>query len=255
MNAICELLKNGAKNYNVTVFDEINSTNSYLKDNAENFKDGTVIIAKRQTAGRGRLGRSFISERGGLYMSLLIKPSRCAEKSLYITTATAVAVAKAIETVSDKKTGIKWVNDVFIDGKKVCGILVEGMTNPKTGLLDYAVIGIGVNVYEPENGFDGEIKDIAASVFGKRNNNGDIVRLAAEILNQLSAVLAEPRSKKTANEYRNRSIVIGKEVDIIQDGDAVSATVIDIDDDAAIILKLCNGDIIKKTSGEISIRL
>ena len=255
MNAIYELLKNGAKNYSVTVVDEINSTNSYLKDNAENLKDGAVIIAKKQTAGRGRLGRSFISEKGGLYMSLLIKPSLCAEKSLFITTTTAVAVARAIETVSDKKTGIKWVNDLFIDGKKVCGILVESTTNPKTGLLDYAVIGIGVNVYEPESGFDAEIKDIAGAVFGKNNDNGNITRLAAEILNQLSDLLAEPDSKEILNEYRNRSIVIGKKVDIIQDGNTASATVIDIDNDAAIILELSNGEVIKKISGEISIRL
>ena len=255
MNAIYELLKNGAKNYSVRVVDEINSTNSYLKNNAENLKDGAVIIAKKQTAGRGRLGRSFISEKGGLYMSLLIKPSLCAEKSLFITTTTAVAVARAIETVSDKKTGIKWVNDLFIDGKKVCGILVESTTNPKTGLLDYAVIGIGVNVYEPENGFDAEIKDIAGAVFGKNNDNGNITRLAAEILNQLSDLLAEPQSKEVLNEYRNRSVVIGKKVDIIKGSNTVSATVIDIDDDAAIILELSNGEVIKKTSGEISIRL
>ena len=255
MNAIYELLKNGAKNYSVRVVDEINSTNSYLKNNAENLKDGAVIIAKKQTAGRGRLGRSFISEKGGLYISLLIKPSLCAEKSLFITTTTAVAVARAIETVSDKKTGIKWVNDLFIDGKKVCGILVEGAANQKTGLLDYAVIGIGVNVYEPESGFDAEIKDIAGAVFGKNNDNGNITRLAAEILNQLSDLLAEPHSKEVLNEYRNRSVVIGKKVDIIKDGNTASATVIDIDNDAAIILELSNGEVIKKISGEISIRL
>ena len=103
MNAIYELLKNGAKNYSDRVVDEINSTKSYLKNNAENLKDGAVIIAKKQTAGRGRLGRSFISEKGGLYMSLLIKPSLCAEKSLFITTTTAVAVARAIETVSAQR--------------------------------------------------------------------------------------------------------------------------------------------------------
>ena len=133
--------------------------------------------------------------------------------------------------------------------------MVESTTNPKTGLLDYAVIGIGVNVYEPENGFDAEIKDIAGAVFGKNNDNGNITRLAAEILNQLSDLLAEPDSKEILNEYRNRSIVIGKKVDIIQDGNTASATVIDIDNDAAIILELSNGEVIKKTSGEISIRL
>ena len=125
-------------------------------------------------------------------MSLIIKPSLCAEKSLFITTTTAVAVARAIETVSDKKTGIKWVNDLFIDGKKVCGILVEGAANQKTGLLDYAVIGIGVNVYEPESGFDAEIKDIAGAVFGL-NARKRAYGFSAEIFKLV-------RCKKTAQE-------------------------------------------------------
>ncbi len=255
MNGIYELLKNEAKNYSVTVVEEIDSTNSYLKNNAESFDDGTVIIAKRQTSGRGSLGRSFISEKGGLYMSVLVKPRLNAEKSLFITTATAVAVSRAIETLSGKKAGIKWVNDIFIDGKKVCGILTEGEADTKSGLMKYAVIGIGVNVLEPQNSFDKEIENIATSVFGKSKDTRSIEMLAAEILNQLSDVLSEPSSKEITREYKDRSIIIGKKVDIIQNGTTLSATVLDIDDDAAVILKAENGDIIRKTSGEISIRL
>ncbi len=252
---IKEMLVGGAEKYSITIFDEIHSTNSYLKEKAEGLADGTVIIAKRQTAGRGRLGRSFVSDRGGLYMSLLIKPNLEAEKSIFLTTAAAVAVARAIEEVSGKDTGIKWVNDIFIDGKKVCGILTEGATNTEDGLLQYAVIGIGINVTEPEGGFAKEIADIAISVFGKASPENAENELAAKILNQLSIVLNSPQESEILDQYRQRSIVIGKKVDIIYEDASLSATVTGIDDSAAIILKTEDGKIIRKTSGEISVRI
>ena len=247
---------NDKNSFSITVLKEVDSTNTYLKNAAEKGeKDGSVIIAETQTAGRGRIGRNFYSDKGGLYMSILIRPDMPTERSLFITTGTAVAVSKAIEKTSGKSVGIKWVNDIFIGGKKVCGILTEGASNFETGQLQYAVVGIGINVTEPKEKFNPEIADIATAIYDKNEPYGIKNRLAAEILNQFSEIIKAPDNKAVIDEYRARSIIIGKEVNIIENGEVKSATVIDIDDTAAIILKTDDGKIIKKTSGEISIKV
>ena len=252
---ITSMLNGKAKEYRVTVFDRIDSTNLYLKgEAAKGAKDGTVAIAASQSKGRGRLGRRFISDKGGLYMSLLIRPDMSAEKSLFITTAAAVAVCRAIEKESSLTAGIKWVNDIFINGKKVCGILTEGASDFESGRLEYAVVGIGINVEEPKGSFDSEIAGIAVSLYGKHSPDNAKNRLAAAVLNELAKVLSEPDNKNTADEYRRRSVVIGKRVNINSENGIISATVEDIDDDAAIILKTDDGKLLRKTSGEISIR-
>lgn len=253
---ITDMLTGDAKEFCVTVFDEIDSTNSYLKSKAASgAKSGTVAVAARQTAGRGRYGRKFVSDNGGLYLSLLIRADITTEQSLFITTAAAVAVSRAIESVCDLEAGIKWVNDIFINGKKVCGILTEGASDFESGKLEYAVVGIGVNVTDPKGGFAPEIADIATSIYGTSAPENAKNRLAAAILNELARVLASPNDKAIASEYRNRSFVIGKQVDIISGDGTICATVQDIDDSAAIILKTDDGQIIRKNSGEIRIRI
>ena len=203
--------------YTITVLKEIDSTNTYLKSTAEKGeKDGSVVIAETQTAGRGRLGRHFYSDKGGLYMSILIRPDMPTERSLFITTGAAVAVSRAIEKVCGKKVGIKWVNDIFIDGKKVCGILTEGASDFETGRLQYAVVGIGINVTEPQGKFNAEIADIATAIYEKDVPWGIKNRLAAEVLNQFSEIMKAPDDKMVIDEYRSRSILINKEVYIIE---------------------------------------
>ena len=124
----------------IIVVDSVESTNTALKQMAADGADeGTVLIAKSQTKGRGRLGRSFVSDDGGLYLSLLLRPKSSAEASLLITVAAAVSVAVAIENICQKNCQIKWVNDIYLNGKKVSGILTEGAINPQNGRLDYAV--------------------------------------------------------------------------------------------------------------------
>ena len=134
------------KNILLEILEETTSTNDYIKKSSN--LDSAVVIAKKQTLGRGRLNRTFYSpENKGIYLSILVKPQLETKNSVKITTFTAVAVANAIEKVSGLKTQIKWVNDIFINGKKVCGILAEASQNFKESKLDYAVIGIGINLY------------------------------------------------------------------------------------------------------------
>ncbi|MBR6501944.1 MAG: biotin--[Clostridia bacterium] len=160
-------MKKLQKNVNLFAFKKIDSTNIYAKTLAsEGYKDGTVVVAREQTAGKGRLGRTFFSKRGGLYFSVILRPYKSLNDTVFITTAAAVAAARAIEKVSGKKCEIKWVNDIYINNKKVCGILTEGAITPD-GSLDYAILGVGINLFAPKGGFPSNLP-LAGSVFDKK---------------------------------------------------------------------------------------
>ena len=161
-------------NPNITfkVYDSLISTNKTAKELAENgAKEGTVIVAKKQTGGRGRLGRSFYSPEGtGLYFSIILRPDFSPKENLLITPAAAVAVSTVIEALTDTKAQIKWVNDIFINGKKVCGILSEAKLNAK-GTTEYVILGIGVNLTTPKGGFPKDIELVAGALFNAPQND------------------------------------------------------------------------------------
>ena len=239
--------------YEFEVVDIADSTNTLLKNRAKFEDEGKVLIANTQTSGRGRLGRSFYSPAGsGLYMSLLLKPRIAPTESLLITTCAAVAVCEAIEAMSGKKAGIKWVNDVFVGGKKVCGILTEsGITD---GKLDYAVLGIGVNLYDC--GFPDSLKDIAGAVFDGKPCSCDVRdKMAKEICERFFAYYENLCEKRFLGEYRRRSIVTGKTVNVISGGNTREAKVLDIDDDLALLVEFPDGTRERLLSGEVSIRI
>lgn len=149
------------------ILEETESTNSFCKELSREFKEDLAVIALSQSKGKGRLGRSFFSPKGGgIYISFLLHPHLNAEDCTKITTAAAVAAAKAIDFISRKNTLIKWVNDIYLDGKKVCGILTEAGFSGNAQKLDYAILGVGINLYDPENGFPDDLKEKAGSVFG-----------------------------------------------------------------------------------------
>ena len=243
------------------VFDTVDSTNTVCLKRASGGDRRTyAAVAGGQTRGRGRRGRSFFSPDGtGLYMSILLRPSGLtADQAVRFTTVAAVAVSEAIETVAGRSATVKWVNDIYVGGRKACGILTEASFNPEDGTLDYAVVGIGINVYEPQGGFPEEIKDRAGALAGpvNRNNvpagneaddpymsgqdpadsagvnkvleNGGRNRLAAEILSRFfsyldedfapAAVSGKDPAPRYAAEYRRRCFVIGMDVDVIKAG-------------------------------------
>ena len=155
-------------NVKTAYFETLPSTNAYLKEKAEELCEGTVVIAGNQTAGRGRFARKFHSpENSGIYMSILLKPDFSGLDATYITNLAAVAVSESVEELSDRKTQIKWVNDVLIEGKKICGILTEGKIDPATGKPNFVVLGVGINAFTPQGGFAEEIRDIAGAVFDR----------------------------------------------------------------------------------------
>jgi BirA family biotin operon repressor/biotin-[acetyl-CoA-carboxylase] ligase len=247
--------------FDIEYFDTLASTNDLLKEMGEKgVPEGKVVVASHQTAGKGRgVGRSFYSPAStGLYMSLMLRPRGGFESSLKITTMAAVAVCRAISKVTGKSPKIKWVNDIILDGKKVCGILTEAAFKADGSGIDYAVLGIGVNLFLPEGGFPDDIKDIAGALCGEydptlRN------RLADEILSEFSRIYCnEPYTYM--DEYRALSCVIGKKVRIyrnpsinIGEPDDI-AYAYGIDDGCRLLIKHPDGREEALFSGEISVR-
>ncbi len=244
--------------YNIINFPVADSTNNIAKQLATgNAPEWTVITADTQTAGRGRLGRSFCSpESTGLYMSVILRLDIKAEDAVLITAAAAVAAANAIDHVAGGRSGIKWVNDIYRDGKKVSGILTEGKLDLETDKLDYAVLGIGVNIEDPEAGFPNEIANIAGSLFKHGEAPENIKsRLLALILDNFAGIYYELTEKKFIEEYRERSILKNADVNVIKPDKTVPARVIDIDDNCGLVVRYDDGRTEALTTGDVSIRI
>jgi BirA family biotin operon repressor/biotin-[acetyl-CoA-carboxylase] ligase len=239
----------------VIILEETDSTNNVAKSlSHRGIKEGTVIIAKRQTQGRGRMGRSFLSmSENGLYMTLFLKPELPPSECVSITVMCACAVCEAIESVSDRKCRIKWVNDIYIEDKKVCGILTEASADFIANKLDYAIVGVGVNVSDPKGGFDDEIKDIAGSVYEKNAPVGVKNRLCAEIINNFMSLYRNYTDKSYMENYRKRSNIIGKSVDVYRGDEIISGVCIDIDNEANLVVKTESGEI-RFNSGDARVR-
>ena len=240
----------------IEVKETVTSTNALLKEKAAlGAPEGTVLIALSQTAGRGRFARKFFSPAdSGIYMSILLRPRIPAESATLITTAAAVAVAEAAEKISGRKTGIKWVNDVLIDGKKICGILTEASLNIESGELDYAIPGIGLNIYEPENGFPDEIKNIAGAILEERGS-GNKSRLAAAVLESFFKYYKDISERTYLNSYRERCIVLGKQINVLSSDGTRPATALDIDENCRLRVKYSDGKEEILSSGEVSIKI
>lgn len=239
----------------IEYYDTLPSTNLFLKEHAAKHKEGLTIIAGTQTKGRGRFDRKFYSpEDSGIYMSILLRPDFSDFDATLITSAAAVAVAKAAEKLSGKKTQIKWVNDVLIDGKKICGILTEAAIDPKIGKPEYVVLGIGINAFAPAGGFDDEIKDIAGFVFDDKDSNAK-ARLTAEVINLFMHYYENLRERKFLTEYRKRSMVIGKKITVIKNSQKTDATAISIDEHCRLLVEYENRTREFLSSGEVSIKI
>ncbi|ADK30789.1 biotin--[acetyl-CoA-carboxylase] ligase [Brachyspira pilosicoli] len=248
-----------ADKFNFIIHKTVASTNIIARELAINgAESGTVVIAEEQTSGYGRNGKSFFSPYGtGIYMSIILnlKKEKKIFNSSFITTAAAMAVSKSIEEISNENTQIKWVNDVFINGKKVCGILTEGAFSFEDGKLDYAVIGIGVNVNFPKNGFPKELNNIAASINSKNNANSNT---KSDIRNILVAKILENLYDYYFNdvnfyeEYKKRSFLIGKKVSININNKEHIVKVLDIDKTFALVAEFQDGKIDKIVSGSIN---
>lgn len=240
----------------ITVVDRLPGTNAALRTQATNgAPEGLVLIAQAQSAGRGRRGHSFFSPPGGLYLSILLRPAFSTRQSPQITALAAVAAARAAEQLCGTPIQIKWVNDLWKNGKKVCGILTEAAVDLESGMLDYAVLGLGFNLVQPSGGWPKELAAVAGSLFDSAPAPGARAALAAAFLNEFWALYHTGLRGSWLDDYRRRQALTGRHVTLIPNGsEPRGATVLGIDDDCRLLVR-CDGDLAPTAFGSDEIRV
>ena len=253
-----------AKPCKVQVLDVVDSTNNYAKALGD-VPTPTLIVANEQTKGRGRLGRSFYSPSAkGIYMTLAFEPDFGIDKAMLITSLTAVAVCKAFEETIGIGPKIKWVNDIYLQGQKVCGILTEAESNFETGRISKIIVGIGINCFEQE--FPEDIKDKATYIKNPQKEF-DRNQLIASIVNKFFDLVDNFDKKQLLRDYKVRSMILGQPILIYgtsqsalpeNGGRGIKARAIDIDENGGLVVEYLEGfmsrQIVTITSGEVTIR-
>lgn len=238
------------------IYKEAGSTNQLAKQAviSGEASHGSFVIAQKQTEGRGRRGRKFFSPDGaGLYVSIVLEPSgETLQESLLLTTAAATAVFKAVKNVCGISLDIKWVNDLYYCGKKVCGILTEAITDFESGNIEYAIVGIGLNLYKAESGYPEELQGIVGALYPDECAASGIDRnyLVAEIVNCL---MEEIKDLKLSSEYVEHNMVPGKEIQILDGGKSRQAKALAICQDGRLRVQEKDGSISLLTFGEVSV--
>lgn len=248
---------------NEICYDEIGSTNVELKKLVKSkdsrIKNGLLVSAKKQTGGRGRMGRSFFSPDGtGIYMSVLFSTkNKKASDVVMVTSMAAVAVCLAIEKITQKKVGIKWVNDIIYENKKIAGILTEAISDASVcDGIAYTIVGIGVNVCSPKDGFPEDIKGIAGTLCKEDEIDDKLIEnLKKEIYSNLLLFFENIEKRSFIDEYKKRSIVLDKEISFVRENVSTKAKAIDIDNDGGLVVQLLDTkkNLVLNT-GEISVR-
>lgn len=239
-------------------FDTIPSTNTQAKAMAAaGAPHGTVLIADSQTAGRGRLGRSFSSPpEAGIYMSVILRPNCFPAELMHLTCATAVATCDAVEETLGFRPGIKWINDLVYDRKKLAGILTELSIDTKTALVDYAVVGIGINCNQTAMDFPPELQDIACSAAMACGKAVDRCHLAAGVIQALEKMSHELFSNQDTimARYRKDCVTVGSEVAVVRGDDRQYGKALDVANDGSLLVAFADGHTAAVNSGEVSIR-
>lgn len=239
---------------------EVDSTNLRARQlAAEGAADGTVVIADRQTAGRGRLGRSFDSPAGqGIYLTALLRPDLPPERLAPATAMAGAAVCRAVEEVCGLSPGLKWPNDPVIGGKKLCGILTELSIEGETGRADHVAVGIGVNVLQRPEDFPPELREMAVSLYQALGRPVSRPALAAALIREMDRLYGALSAGDTAPylaEYRRRCVNIGRTVRLLTPGGAgETAEALDIGGDFGLVVRTADGTVRTVRSGEVSVR-
>ncbi|MBQ6906525.1 MAG: biotin--[Clostridia bacterium] len=254
-----KLSEDGVKKYlfedgiSLTVLDSVGSTNDIAKAlGREGAPEWTVVAAREQTGGRGRMGRTFESPAdNGIYLSVLLRPKISPADSVAITTYAAVAVCDVIERFTGVRCEIKWVNDIYMKSKKVCGILTESSIDAEKGELEFAVLGIGINVSDKK--LSSEVREIAGAI-GLEHESDVKNKITAALLTKLKSIYGELMSDRIYGEYRSRSFLIGKDVTFLRGEETVSAKVVDLERDYSLVVETEDGERISLNSGEVSVK-
>jgi len=238
-------------------FDTIDSTNTRAKAlGLQGVPHGTVLIAKSQTAGRGRLGRSFHSPDGqGIYLSMVLRPGCHASQLMHLTCAVGVAVCNAIHSVAGLRPGIKWTNDLVFGKRKLGGILTE-LSLDSGGNVNFAVVGIGINCTQKVADFPEDIQNIATSLTESTQTEISIPRITAAVLSSLLAMSDDLLShrEELLELYRKDCVTLGKEISVVTPTLVRHGIAVDIDPDGALLVDFHDGHREAVSSGEVSIR-
>jgi BirA family biotin operon repressor/biotin-[acetyl-CoA-carboxylase] ligase len=246
-----KLLNRNNRDIDVLVYESIDSTNNEAKRLFKNGNGNMLICSKMQTAGRGRSGKNFYSpDKTGVYMSVVIRRKMPLTLAAKATTAAAVAVCEAIEALTDKKPQIKWVNDIFLENKKICGILTEAVASENKKNADGLIIGIGINV--STDSFPDELKGIAGSLNEKGIDKNLLVSFICDRVIEYSECLEKT---DCIAKYKERCFILGKEISYMKSGENFTATAVDIDANGGLVVKDKNGEVQTLQSGEISIKI
>ena len=218
---------------------------------------GTVLISGHQTQGRGRLGRSFYSPAdAGLYLSVILRPNCRPEQLMHLTCVAAVAACRAVSQVSGLTPRVKWINDLVLQDKKLGGILTELSCSSVTGLVDYAVIGIGINCHHRQQDFPAEIADIATSLLMESGQKPSRAALAAALIENmaLAADTFVRDQHRWMAAYRQLCLTIGKEIQVIQEDDIRPGKALDVDENGSLLVCFSDGYTEAVQAGEVSVR-
>ena len=237
------------------IYDCVESTNDIAKKLAsQGAADGTAVIADMQTKGRGRLGRSFVSPSGtGIYMSVIMRPELDIELAPMITAAAACAAAEAAERLCGADISIKWVNDLWLNGRKICGILTEASLGREMKMPEYIVIGIGMNVLSVKEQFAPELGSIATSIEDETGVKVSRNRLCAGILNQLDRYIPYVGDRRFLEDYRRRELLTGHDITANIGNEQIIGKAVGIDDSANLIIELPDGELRHLGSGEANL--
>lgn len=239
------------------IFDEVDSTNVQAKQAAkQGAPEGTLFVAEQQTAGHGRLSRSFYSPKGkGIYMSLILRPDFSINESVLITAAAAVALRNALKYNYNLEAKIKWVNDLLLNDKKIAGILTEAEVSMEANSVNYVILGLGVNVHQEKDEFPDELKPIATSLQIEQPLPHDRNLIIAEFINEFFLLYRNIKQPGLMIQYRKYSACLGKKV-LVQPFGQTSyfAMAADITDRAELIVAKENGEKVTLNSGEVSIQ-
>lgn len=242
----------------IYVYPTLESTNKTAKEKAiSEAKHGTAIITDFQTAGKGRYGRQFFSpSKHGIYMSLILHPAQLGFSTTTLVTAfAAVSVCEAIDAISDKMPQIKWVNDIFLDGKKICGILTEAVADYESGNVQWVVVGIGINFSTPKEEFPEDLRQIAGALFAEDTPSTTRNHLIAEIINRMTTE-NQLDEKEMLAKYRKRLMMLGKDILVSEAANTYEAVAVDIDDIGRLIVKTkATNEVRSLSSGEIKIQM
>ena len=233
------------------VFDTLDSTNAYAKSALKDGeKEDFLVVSREQTKGRGRFERKFYSPKdAGVYFSLVVTPNT-EEVFAFYTPICAIATADAVRSVCGKNALVKWVNDVYVDGKKCSGVLCEATS--KNGEIDKVVMGIGVNLYEKNGGFDEEIKDKACAVADGVENAAN--RIVAAIVNEIRELIENFDKEYIVAKYRRLSMLIGKKIEVCkEENSSEKAIAVDIDENCGLIVRYEDGKEENLRIGEVKI--